>query len=117
MRHRNIVMRSWRVVINRLLGLADGHGRGDEDSITPYDGRGVAFAGDWNLPTDVIALTPSDGRIRMGRHAIGLRSAPLRPVTSDLSARTPGDVISQPRQRQQAAEERKMGAGLEHVEA
>ena len=55
-------------------------GRQDENLILPDDRRGGATARQGDLPLDIMGFTPFDGRVAMGRNAIGQRSAPLRPI-------------------------------------
>ena len=78
-RYRDTVVRSGGVVINRLLGRADGDGGGEKHAVSEEDGGGMAFAGDRKFPADVVGFAPMHRRIRGGGNAVGQRSAPLGP--------------------------------------
>jgi len=53
---------------------------GDEDSISPDDGRGVSAALDRRLPKDVLSGAPLERQTRLARNAVAVRPPPLRPV-------------------------------------
>ena len=106
MRDRHAVVNAGRIVIDRLLRLADGHCGQDVNRIAEDDGRGMAFARQRNFPADIVGLAPVDGRIGVRRDAIGQRPAPLRPVAQRLRAGTNARVTAKSREREQATEQR-----------
>src|SRR5262249_24894435 len=53
---------------------------GDEDPVPVDDGRGVADAGDGDLPAHVLGLAPLQGLALLERGAVAARPAPGGPV-------------------------------------
>ena len=69
---------------HRDLRAAVARGR-DEEVILPDDRRGMASAGDLNLPSDVLRVGPGVHVVRPGDVPLSRRSTPARPVGGALS--------------------------------
>src|SRR5262249_55158575 len=52
----------------------------DKDTISPHNRRGVTFAGEGELPFNVVSFSPMQGRVGVGCHAGAQRTSPLRPI-------------------------------------
>lgn len=76
---RHAVVNTRGLIEDGLLGLAH-RGSGHHDHpVAEDDGRGMALAGNRELPADVVAFTPLQGRLGRRRYARGQRAPPLGP--------------------------------------
>ena len=60
-----------------------GHGRDGEEPAAEDDGRGVAFAGEFGAPHDIVGLAPCRRECGLGAPAVVARAAPHGPVIRD----------------------------------
>src|SRR5262249_6352015 len=65
-----------------------GDGLGEEDAVTPDDGRGVAGGGQRCLPADVLRGAPLQRHVLLGTDAVAVRAAPGGPVAGGGQAGT-----------------------------
>ena len=61
-------------------GVADGSSGGEKNTLTPNDGRGMAFARQSDLPANVFVFAPFYRRIGVWSDTGCEGSAPLRPL-------------------------------------
>src|SRR5437762_11230584 len=71
MRDGHTVVNAGRIIINRLLRLADRESGQHIDRIAEGDGRRVSFARQRNFPTDIVGLAPADRWIGVRRNTVG----------------------------------------------
>jgi len=63
----------------RVAAHVEGNRRRDEHAVAPHDRRGVPAARHFDLPADVLRVTPFDRRVGGRRGAVRMGAAPLRP--------------------------------------
>ena len=80
MRDRGIVVRSFCLIVNRRLGIADGNGSGDKNALPPDDWSRVAFAGQGDFPCDIFVFRPLDRWLGRVGDPLPRGPAPLWPL-------------------------------------
>jgi hypothetical protein len=80
-----------------------GDGGDREDTVAPDNRRGMALAGEFSPPLDVLPLAPLDWRIAVRRNAIGQGPAPLMPVVHPLAGEIIGRAAATGKRRCEAA--------------
>ena len=48
--------------------------------VVPNNGRGISLTLDRDFPSDILAFTPLNWRIRIATNAVGIRASPLMPI-------------------------------------